>query len=396
MTEPSPARPLEGVVIADMSRILAGPLCTMVLADLGAQVIKIERPEGGDDTRTWGPPFVDGDAAYFLSINRNKKSIALDLTDQADRDVARRIIERADVLVENFRSGVMDKFELAYEDVKRTNPEIIYCSMPAFSFDDQRELPGYDLLMQSISGFMSITGESDGEPVKMGVALLDVVAGLYAAVSILAALRQRSLDGTGSYVEVGLFEASVASLVNQAANYLVGGIIPRAAGSTHPNIVPYQAFAAADGRFVLAAANDKLYRAAALAMDRPDLVEDERYATNSSRVGHRQELVDELEGLFRQQSVDHWVDLFSEAGVPAAPVRNIEEVFQSPEGASTILNIPDPVRGPLNVVGSPIRFRDHDSPEADAPPLLGEHGAEILRWLETSEPKSEGHAERGE
>lgn len=396
MTDSGHTKPLEGVVIADLSRILAGPLCTMVLADLGAEVVKIERPEGGDDTRTWGPPFLEGDAAYFLSINRNKKSIALDLTEANDQEVARRIIDRADVLVENFRSGVMDKFSLTYEDVKRTNPEIIYCSMPAFSFDDQRQLPGYDLLMQSVSGFMSITGESEGEPVKMGVALLDVVAGLYAAVSILAALRQRTLDGTGSYVEVGLFEASVASLVNQAANYLVGGVIPEAAGSTHPNIVPYQTFAAADGRFVLAAANDKLYRAAALAMDRPDLADHEEYATNSGRVGHRQELVDELQTIFKKQPVNYWVELFSKAGVPAAPVRNIEEVFQSPEGASTILDIPDPVRGPLRLVGSPIRFRNQRSADPDAPPRLGEHGDEILRWLDRTEPKAMNKAPEGE
>jgi crotonobetainyl-CoA:carnitine CoA-transferase CaiB-like acyl-CoA transferase len=390
-----PNKPLDGIVVADMSRILAGPLCTMVLADLGADVIKIERPEGGDDTRTWGPPFRDGDAAYFLSINRNKKSITLDLTSANDREVARRIIDRADVVVENFRSGVVDKFGLGYEDVKGSNPELIYCSMPAFSFDDQRQLPGYDLLMQSISGFMSITGETEGEPVKMGVALLDVVAGLYAAVSILAALRQRSIDGTGSYVEVGLFEASVASLVNQAANYLVGGVIPEAAGSTHPNIVPYQSFAASDGRFVLAAANDKLFRAAAVALDRPDLADDDRYTTNSRRVGNREELIDELQTMFEEHPVEYWVDLFVRAGVPAAPVRNIEEVFQSPEGASTIVEIEDAGRGQLRLVKSPIRFRTRSAETPDAPPRLGQHNDAILEWLDRTPAKASNQGDEG-
>jgi crotonobetainyl-CoA:carnitine CoA-transferase CaiB-like acyl-CoA transferase len=390
-----PNKPLDGIVVADMSRILAGPLCTMVLADLGADVIKIERPEGGDDTRTWGPPFRDGDAAYFLSINRNKKSITLDLTGANDREVARRIIDRADVVVENFRSGVVDKFGLGYEDVKGSNPELIYCSMPAFSFDDQRQLPGYDLLMQSISGFMSITGETEGEPVKMGVALLDVVAGLYAAVSILAALRQRSIDGTGSYVEVGLFEASVASLVNQAANYLVGGVIPEAAGSTHPNIVPYQSFAASDGRFVLAAANDKLFRAAAVALDRPDLADDDRYTTNSRRVGNREELIDELQTMFEEHPVEYWVDLFVRAGVPAAPVRNIEEVFQSPEGASTIVEIEDAGRGQLRLVKSPIRFRTRSAETPDAPPRLGQHNDAILEWLDRTPAKASNQGDEG-
>jgi len=379
-------KPLDGLVVADFTRILAGPLCTMVLADLGADVIKIERPVDGDDTRTWGPPFVGDDAAYFLSINRNKRSIVLDLTDQSDRDVARQVIERSDVLVENFRSGVMTKFGLGYDDVSEWNPGLIYCSMPAFSSADQREFPGYDLVMQSISGFMSITGETDREPVKMGVALLDVVAGLYATVAILTALREREKTGTGRRVEVGLFEASVASLVNQAANYLASEEVPTAAGNAHPNIVPYQAFSGSDGRFVLAAANDKLFRATAQAMERPELAEDERFATNGSRVAHRSELIAEMEETFSAEPVEHWVESLSRAGVPAAPVRTIDEVFASPEGTGTLIDIDDPRRGPLRLVRSPIRFDGLIDDDAKPPPLLGEHQEEIRQWIEGSDP----------
>lgn len=373
--------------MADLSRILAGPLCTMVLADLGADVIKIERPETGDDTRTWGPPFVDGDAAYFLSINRNKRSIALDLSEPDDLAVARRIISRSDILVQNFRSGVMGRFGLSYEEVSPENPGLVYCSIPAFAFEGQKDLPGYDLLMQAISGFMSITGEDGGEPVKMGVAMLDVVAGLYAAVGVLGALHQRGEEGHGTHVEVGLFEASVASLVNQAANYLVGGEVPVPGGNSHPNIVPYQAFRAKDGRFVLAAANDKLFRAAAGAIGRVDLLKSAKFTTNSDRVENRDELIEEMQSIFESEPVGHWVDVFVLAGVPAAPVRDLSEVFASSEGASTLIRLDDEARGAIQLVGSPIGFSGQMPSGATPPPKLGEHGDEIRSWLENEEAR---------
>jgi crotonobetainyl-CoA:carnitine CoA-transferase CaiB-like acyl-CoA transferase len=382
--------PLEGVVVADLTRILAGPLCTMVLADLGADVMKIERPVTGDDTRSWGPPFVEGDAAYFLSINRNKRSIALDLTNPGDLSVAKDIIARADVLVENFRPGVMGKFGLGYEQLRADNPGLIYCSIPAFAFAGHRDLPGYDLLMQATSGFMSITGEVDREPVKMGVAILDVVAGLYGAIAILAALHDRGDDGQGRLVEVGLFEASVASLVNQAANYLVGGIVPTAAGNAHPNIVPYQAFTASDGQFVLAAANDKLFRAACLGMGREDLAHNPRFASNPERVNNREELIAEMDRSFDEQGVQHWIKIFEEVGVPAAPVRSIDEVFDSPEGESMIREVIDRHRGVLRLMGSPMQFDGIPEGEPLPPPLLGEHEAEIRAWIESTAPAGSG------
>ncbi|MPZ51396.1 MAG: CoA transferase [Acidimicrobiia bacterium] len=386
----SSSKPLVGLVVADFTRILAGPMCTMVLADLGADVIKIERPVIGDDTRTWGPPFVDDDAAYFLSINRNKRSIELDLTADDDAKVARDIIERSDVLVENFRPGVMDKFGFAYTDVSVLNPGLVYCSMPAYLSGDQRNLPGYDLLMQAASGFMSITGETGREPVKMGVALLDVISGLYGAVAILSALRDRDKGGQGRLVEVGLFEASVASLVNQAANYLMGSEVPVATGNSHPNIVPYQGFSASNGRFVLAAANDKLFRAAATAMNRSELADDARFASNGKRVAHRAELIEEMEEIFMSQPVDYWVDAFVRAGVPAAPVRTIDQVFASPEGLSTLMNVADSNHGPLRLVRSPIRYGEQVDGEAKPPPTLGRHQAEVLEWITKSEPLRTG------
>jgi len=377
--------PLSDVVVADFTRILAGPLCTMVLADLGAQVIKIERPGAGDDTRTWGPPFVEGDAAYFLSVNRNKQSIALDLADPDDRAMAREIADRSDVLVENFRSDIMGGLELGYEELKRTNPSLIYCSMPAFAHPEHRDLPGYDLMMQALTGFMSITGEEGGEPVKMGVAILDVVAGLYAAVAILSALHQRERDGAGRRVEVGLFEASIASLVNQAANYLVGGVVPSAFGNAHPNIVPYQAFPASDGRVVLAAANDKLFRATCAVLGRPDLAADPRYATNPGRVENREELIAQMSETFQTADVDHWADALADAGVPAAPIRSIDQVFETPEGEAMISTILDPVRGALRLVQSPIRY-DGLGVAHTPPPRLGEHDQHIRDWVRATTP----------
>ncbi|MEX0699075.1 MAG: CoA transferase [Acidimicrobiia bacterium] len=379
------ALPLDGVVIADFTRVLAGPLCTMVLGDLGADVIKIERPGTGDDTRTWGPPFIAGDAAYFLSINRNKRSIALDLELSDDLALAREIAARSDVLVENFRSDVMDRHGLGYDDLRTINPRLVYCSIPAFAHPGQRNFPGYDLMMQAISGFMSITGEPGRGGVKIGVAVLDVIAGLYAATGILAALRQRDQDGAGRRVEVGLFEASVASLVNQAANYLMGGVVPTAFGDAHPNIVPYQAFDALDGRVVLAAANDKLFRATCSALGRADLAGDPRYATNSNRVSNRVSLVAEMSAIFETADVAHWVKALAKAGVPAAPTRSVDQVFDSPEGAAMVTSLLDPLRGPLRLVKSPINYDGaHEDPMP--PPQLGEHESQIREWVRSTPP----------
>jgi crotonobetainyl-CoA:carnitine CoA-transferase CaiB-like acyl-CoA transferase len=355
-------------------------MATMVLADMGAEVIKIERPGSGDDTRSWGPPFVGSDAAYFFSINRNKKSIALDLKDPSDLKTAKDIAARADVVVENFRAGGMDGLGLGYETVRDMNPGVVYCSMPAFTSDDHRELPGYDLMMQAVTGFMSITGDDGGGPVKMGVAILDVVAGLHAAAAIAAALSRRAVHGVGAKVEVGLFEASVAALINQASNYLLGGLIPEAHGTAHPNIVPYQAFQASDGSFVMAAAGDRRFRSACHAIGRSDLAEDPRYATNAGRLEGREDLIADLSATFAGGSIERWVGALMEAGVPAGPIRTIDQVFASPEGVSMIESVIDPTRGELRLVRSPVSF-DGETQDLTAPPVLDADRDAILAWL---------------
>ena len=368
--------PLDGLVVLDFTRILAGPLATMLLSDLGADVIKVERPGSGDDTRTWGPPFRGKDATYFLSVNRGKRSVALDLVSEEGRDQALRLAERADVVVENFRSGVMDRLGLGYDDLRAVNPRLVYCSVPAFARVDTGR-PGYDLLMQAACGLMSVTGEDT--PVKAGVAVLDVITGLYASNGILAALAARTVTGQGQHVTVGLYEASLAGMVNQAAGHLLGGAVPGLAGNAHPSIVPYQLFEAADGALVLAAGNDKLFRATCLLAGLPELADDPRLATNTGRVAHREELVGRLQEAFSARPVAHWVAACAERGVPASPVRTMDEVFEAPEAAHSTFTVDDPVRGPLRYVRPPITLSGTPLREDPLPPpQLGEHDAELL------------------
>lgn len=369
--------PLRDIVVADFTRVLAGPLATMVLADLGADVIKIEQPGVGDETRGWGPPFVGDDAAYYLSANRNKRSVALDLKDPADLEVARALIAGSDVVVENFRPGVMKSFGLDYETLRGTHPGLVYCSMPAFAHESLAAAPGYDLLMQALAGYLSFTGQPDGTPAKIGVALLDEVAGLYAAVGVLGALRSRDQDGQGRRLTVGLFEASMAALANQASSFLAGGIVPSPAGTAHPSIVPYQMFDGAEGSFVLAAANDKHFRATCEVLGRVDLADDPRFISNPQRTVHRADLVEVLSGEFRRRRAADWVADLRRAGVPAAPVRDLADVFASPEGGAMIAEVSDPVRGELAMVRSPIRGIGLAPGDYTPPPRLDEHGGEI-------------------
>jgi len=376
--------PLAGIRVADFTRVLAGPLATMLLADLGADVVKVERPETGDDTREWGPPFVGGDAAYFLALNRNKRSMVLDLSTQEGRDAARRLALASDVVVENFRPGLMARFGLDHDTLAVERPELVYCSLTAFGDDpDAAVRPGYDIIVQALSGLMSFTGHPGGEPTKVGVALLDVVCGLYAANAIQAALLGRRATGLGGRVTVSLFDASVAALVNQASNYLLGGIVPQPMGNAHPNIVPYQLFRASDRPFILAAGNDRMFARTCEVLGRPDLAADERFATNGARVRHRDALIPELEAVFATRPAAEWLSSLEAASVPCAPVRTVDEVFASPEGASTIQEVEDPTRGALRLVAQPIRFDGASTPVRMPPPLLGQHTDEVLGELET-------------
>ena len=373
---------LSGIRVADFSRVLAGPLATMLLADLGADVIKIERPETGDDTRGWGPPFVGGDAAYFLSLNRNKRSVTLDLSSDEGRSAARRLALASDVVVENFRPGLMERFGLDHASLAAEHPGLVYCSLTAFGEGDPAARPGYDIIVQALSGLMSFTGHPGGEPTKVGVALLDVICGLYACNAIQAALIGRGRTGRGARVTVSLFDASVAALVNQAANYLLGGLVPEPLGNAHPNIVPYQLFETADRPIILAAGNDRLFERTCQVIGRPDLAADERFATNAARVRNRDALIPLLSAEFAGRSAAQWLAAFEEAAVPCAPVRTLDEVFASAEGAAAIQEIDDPARGLLRLVADPIRVDGRMPPARFPPPLLGEHTDQILAELE--------------
>lgn len=373
--------PLSGLRVLDLSRVLAGPLATMTLADLGADVIKVERPDMGDDTRQWGPPFQGDDAAYFLSLNRNKRSVVIDLKSAEGVAAVRRLATEHDVLIENFRPGLMAGLGLALEELREVNPRLVTCSLTAFGDDasEAAERPGYDIIMQALSGLMSITGERGGGPTKTGVALLDVITGLYATVGILAALAERERTGRGRHVSVSLFEASVAGMVNQAANYLIGGVVPHASGSQHPNIVPYQAFHASDRPFILAAGNDRLFRRVCESLNRPAWADDERFVTNEARVRNRETLVSLLAHVFSTRPASRWLGLLAEAGVPCAPIRGMDEVFSSPEGEAAVETVQDPGRSTqLKLVRDPIRFDDQTLPTRLPPPRLGEHTDQIL------------------
>jgi crotonobetainyl-CoA:carnitine CoA-transferase CaiB-like acyl-CoA transferase len=373
--------PLAGIRVADFSRVLAGPLATMLLGDLGADVVKVERPLTGDDTRGWGPPFVGGDAAYFLSLNRNKRSVTLDLGTEDGRAAARRLALASDVVVENFRPGLMERFGLDHASLSAEHPALVYCSLTAFGEGDETARPGYDIIVQALSGLMSFTGHPGGEPTKVGVALLDVICGLYTCNAIQAALLGRNATGHGARVSVSLFDASVAALVNQAANYLLGGLVPQPLGNAHPNIVPYQLFEAADRPFILAAGNDRLFERTCGVIGRPELASDDRFATNADRVRNRDQLIPIVSEELARRPAAEWLAALEAASVPCAPVRTLDEVFASPEGAASIQAIDDPERGSLRLVADPIRVDGRVPPARMPPPRLGEHTDDVRSEL---------------
>jgi crotonobetainyl-CoA:carnitine CoA-transferase CaiB-like acyl-CoA transferase len=375
--------PLQGVRVADLSRVLAGPYCTMVLADLGADVIKVERPQGGDETRTWGPPFVAGEAAYFLSVNRGKRSCALDLGTDEGRALALELCAAADVVVENFKLGGAERLGVGYEQVHERNPGVVYCSITGFgSQREPRGRPGYDFVAQAETGLMSITGPRDGQPFKAGVAVVDVLTGLHAAAGVLAALH----GGEGARIEVPLLDSGLAALVNVGQNALVTGIEPQRFGNAHPNIVPYQDFETGSGRIAVAAANDGLFRALCAAMGLSGLGTDERFATNASRVENRTELIPLLEARFRERSAEDWLPALDAAGVPCGKVRSVSEALAAAESAGrpATMQVEHPTAGAFELVASPI-WGPVDPESSRPPPLLGEHTAEVLSELGRSD-----------
>lgn len=374
--------PLDGIVVLDLSRILAGPYCTMMLGDLGAEVIKVERPGSGDDTRSWGPPFAGGEAAYYLCLNRNKRSLTLDLSRPAGRGIALDLAHRADVLVENFSPGVTTKLGIDWEAVSALNPRLIYCSITGYGPDGPyRDRTGYDMVVSAVGGLMGITGEEDGGPVKAGVAITDVTTGLMAQGAITAALLQRERTGRGQKIDLSLLEAQVAALVNIGSNYLVAGKQARRWGTAHESIVPYQAFQAKDGHIAVAAANDKLWQRFCRVLGRPDLAADERYATNPRRVERRRELIPILAAELARKTRQEWMDLLVPEGIPCGPINSIEDVFNDPQVLHRgMLQVVDhKTIGQLKLAGIPVKYSAAQLRVRRPPPLLGEHSEEILR-----------------
>src|SRR4051795_7025284 len=311
--------PLEGILVADFSRVLAGPLAAMLLGDLGADVVKVERPDGGDDTRAWGPPWRDGVSTYYLALNRNKRSIALDLTEPGDRALARTLAERADVLIESFRPGLMASWGLDGDTLRAMNPRLVSCSVTAFgSGEAAKGMPGYDFLLQAMGGLMSVTGEAEGRPLKAGAALVDLICGLLATIGIQAALA----GGGGRHVEVSLMDSALAALLNQGSAWVAGGVVPGRRGNRHPSIVPYETYEAADRPIAVAVGNDRLFARLCEAVGAPDLASEERYATNAARVANADSLAERLEAAFREAPAEQWVACLREAGVPVGPIHD--------------------------------------------------------------------------
>lgn len=382
--------PLAGIRILDLSRILAGPICTQLLGDMGADVIKVERAGAGDDTRQWGPPYVrnaDGadtsESAYYLCANRNKRSVAVDLGRAEGQDLVRRLAAECDVLIENFKLGGLKKYGLAYDDLKDACPRLVYCSITGFGQDGPyAHRPGYDFMIQAMGGIMSITGQPDGDPTKVGVAMADVMSGMYAATAVLAALNHRQRSGRGQYIDVSLLDCQVSWLVNAALNYLTSGDTPRRMGNGHPNIVPYEVFPASDGYFALAVGNDGQFRRFCEVAGVPAYGVDTRFATNTARVNHREELVPMLRRITVTRATADWLKGLEAVGVPCGPVNDIAQVFADPQVKHRNMRIamdhPLAGSGTVDLVANPLRFSETPVSYRRAPPLLGQHTGELL------------------
>lgn len=377
----SAAPPLDGVTVVDLTRVLSGPYCTMLLADMGARVVKIEQPGRGDETRAWGPPFQGGESAYFLSINRNKESVALDFGHPAGRALLESLIASADVLVENFRPGTLDRFGLGYDAVSARHPDLVYCSVSGFGQNGpKREVAGYDMVLQAEAGLMSITGPADGPACRLGVAVADILAGLLAAQGIVLALFARPRDGKGQLVDIAMFDSVVSLLSYQAALCLATGVSPGRMGNEHPTIVPYDSFDAADGPFVLAVGNDDQWRRMCEVAGLRELAADERFATNPARVEHRGALRPLLAGAFRTRTRDAWLADFGRAGVPCGAVRDIAGVLADPQIAvrQMLETVAHPSAGAIQLLGVPIKLSETPGAVRTPPPLLGEHTRRVL------------------
>ena len=375
--------PLEGVRVLDLTRVLAGPFCTMMLGDLGADVIKVERPGAGDDVRAWGPPFAPGgESAYFLCVNRNKRSITVDLKAPAGRDLIRDMARHADVLVENFKTGTMDEMGLPYAALRDANAGLIYCSITGFgTTGPYRDLPGYDLIAQAMGGIMSITGDVDGMPMKVGVPIVDLTTGMFAAVAILAALRVKEQTGRGQRIDMALLDSQIAWLGNVASNYLIGGTPARRLGNAHPNITPYEVFPTRDGHVALAVGNDGQWRRFCQVAGAPHLADQADFKTNADRVRNREKLVPVMGDLMRRHTSQEWMDLLRKDEIPCGPIQTVDRALEDPQvlAREMVLETRHPTAGPIKMVGSPLKLAETPPEVRLPPPTLGQHTEEVLR-----------------
>jgi crotonobetainyl-CoA:carnitine CoA-transferase CaiB-like acyl-CoA transferase len=377
-----PAGPLDGVTVVDLTRVLSGPYCTMMLGDLGARIIKIEQPGRGDDTRAWGPPFIDGESAYFLSINRNKESLTLDLKHTRAREVLERLLAGADVLVENFRPGTMARLGLDHAAVGARHPRLVYCSISGFGqTGPRRAQPGYDAVVQAEGGLMSITGDAEGPPYRLGVAISDIVTGMFAAQAITSALFARERTGRGQSLDIAMLDSTVALLTYQASIFFATGTPPVRMGNRHPMIVPYQTFAAADGELVVAVGNDDLWRRFCRVTGLEDVAADPRFATNQARVTHYAELQPQMAARLRARPRADWIAALMAVGVPCGAVRDVGEVLSDAQvrARGMVAALEHAALGPISVLGSPLQLSDTPAMLRSAPPVLGQHTGGILR-----------------
>ena len=379
------ARPLDGLRVVDLSRVVAGPLATQIFGDYGAEVIKIEQPGMGDDSRQWAPPVApDGSPTYFFSINRNKKSVTLNLKHPRGKEILKQLVRRADVIIENFKPGTMEDLGLGYETLRHENPRLIYCAISGFGASGpKREWAGYDAIMQGVTGLMSITGEADGPPDKVGVALIDEITALYAHGAILAALLHRDRTGQGQKVECSLLESGVAALMNAATAYLLAGEVQGRWGSAHASVVPYQAFRAKDDYLMVGAGNERLWKAFCEVLGAPDWADDPRFDSNEKRVERREELIRMIEERLQARSRDEWMEAFGAAGLPTGPINSVADVFDDPQvrHRGMVQEIIHPTAGKIRLVGLPVKFSGTPGEITAPPPLLGQHTEEVLRGL---------------
>ncbi len=392
-------KPLEGLKVLDLTRVLAGPYCAMMLGDMGADVVKVERPEGGDDTRRFGPPFVNGESAYFMSINRSKRSLTLDLKHKQGLDILRRLIERSDVLVENFRPGQMEAFGFGYDAARKINPRLIFCSISGYGHTGpDSKLPGYDLITQGEGGVASLTGDADGPPYKVGTSQADIVAGMMAFQGILLALLARNETGRGQKIDIGMLDCQVALLTYQAGIYFATGKSPMRTGNRHPTIVPYETFLCKDGYFNLGCGNDSLWRGFCEAAGLQKLAEDPRFRTNPDRVKHADALRAVLEPAMKQKTTDEWIKLLRARGIPSGRIQSVGEVCEHPQirAREMVIELQHPKAGPIRVTGVPIKLSETPGAVGLPPPVLGEHTAAVLsEWLGMSEAQVDGLRREG-